>query len=284
MNTVSPSQLDAMSCRFAWYLGYKQRYSAKRSSAALEFGTGIHYALEMYYGKNKNPIQAFTTWADKRIRELNEGFPESAEQLLDMRALGVGMLEGYMLEYAGKDDFDVLKTEQFITRPLLPPTDKDASPNCSISVRLDGLVRDHQTGKLFSLEHKTFSQYSPQFMDRDHQLTAQVYVGQALADTMDIKDEVIGVIYNGLRKQLPGSRVKSKLFERSKVYRNSRQIEVFLHRAYHQYMEFQRKDLAIYTQPNLIRCSQCDFGDVCRAYSLGEDWRFILKELYERRK
>lgn len=284
MNTISPSQLEAQSCRLAWYLGYKKGYSAKRSSPALEFGTGIHAALEVYYGKQEDPIQAFTIWVDKRIRELNEDFPESANALLEMRGLGIGMMEGYLEEYKGKDDFKVLKTEAFITRPLPPPTDKDEDPDCSISVRLDGLVRDNQTGKLFSLEHKTFSQYSPAFMDRDHQLTAQVFVGQALADNLGVKDEVVGVIYNGLRKQLPGPKVKLRLFERHKIYRNPRQIAVFLHRAYHQYMEFRSKDLAIYPQPSVVRCSQCDFNDVCLAYMLGEDWRFILKELYEKRK
>lgn len=283
MNTISPSQLDAMSCRYAWYLGYKRGYSAKRSSSALEFGTGIHVALEAHYKKNRDPVKTFTTWADRRIRELNTDFPESAEQLLDMRALGQGMLEGYLKEYDGRDDFEVLETEKYLTRPLPPPTDKDPDPNCSISVRLDGLVRDNRTGKLFSLEHKTFSQFSLAFMNRDHQLTAQVFVGQALINSMGIEGEMAGVIYNGLRKQLPGPKVKLRLFERHQIYRNSRQIEVFLHRAYHQYMESQRKDLAIYPQPNVVRCSQCDFSDVCLAYMLGEDWRFLLKELYEKK-
>ena len=145
-------------------------------------------------------------------------------------------------------------------------------------MRLDGLVRDNQTGKIFSLEHKTYGQFSPGFMDRDQQFTAQVFAGQALTETLGIKEEVAGVIYNGLRKQLPGPRVRNRLFERMKVYRNKRQMEVFLHRAYHQYMEFRRKDLAIYPQPNLVRRNQCDFGDICRAYMLGEDWKFIRDE------
>lgn len=284
MNTISPSQLDAMSCRLAWFLGYKRGYSAKRSAPALEFGTGIHFALEQYYGKGKDIVKAFIFWADRRIRELNEEFPDAAEKLLEMRSLGIGMLEGYMEEYKGKDNFDIIKTEEFITRPLSSPTDKDPDPDCSISVRLDGLVRDHQTKKLFSLEHKTFSTFTPGFMDRDQQLTAQVYAGQALCDKLKLKEEVVGVIYNGLRKQLPGPRVKNRLFERQKVYRNANQMKMFLHRAYHQYMEFNREGFPIFPQPNLVRCSQCDFSDVCDAYVLGEDWNFILKELYTNKR
>ncbi len=282
MNSISPSQLDAMSCRFAWCLGYQKGYRPKRSAIALEFGTGIHFALEQYYGKkHQNPVKAFAEWADKRIHELAD-FPDDAMRLAESKDLGVGMLEGYLEEYP-KDGFEVLATEKFLKSPLPSPTDKDPEIDCLLSARLDGLVRDNQTGLLFSLEHKTFSQFSPGFMDRDHQMTAQVWLGRSLAQNLKIEGEVAGVIYNGLRKQLPGPRVKNRLFERHKIYRNERQIDVFLHRAYHQAVEFSAKGLAIYPQPNMIRCAQCDYEDVCRAYMLGEDWKFLLQELYDKR-
>ena len=280
-DTMSPSQLDAMACRYAWYLGYKQGYRSRRSSPALEFGTGIHAALEAHYSKKGSLIKTFEIWIDKRIRELSQEFPDAATELFDMRSLGVGMLTGYMEEYP-KDDFDVLATEQYMTRPL-PAPEGCPDPKCLVSVRLDGLVRDHQTGRIFSLEHKTFERFSPQFLDLDHQMTAQVFVAQAAAEKLGFDGEVSGVLYNGLRKQLPSARTKNRMFERVKVYRNERQIEVFLHRAYHQYMESKQKDFAIYPSPNVVRCSQCDFKDVCRAYCLGEDWRFLLAETYDKR-
>lgn len=279
-NTISPSQLDAQSCRLSWYLGYKKGYSPKRSSLPLEFGTGIHYALEMYYSKKEEPDQAFDRWVDRRIRELSQ-YPDAAMELEESRRLGKGMLKGYREEYP-KETFKVLATEHNVKRKL-PAPEGCPEIDAFVSVRLDGLVRDDETGRLFSLEHKTFERFQPGFLDRDHQMTAQVFAGQSLADSMGLEESVYGVIYNGLRKQLPGPKVRNKLFERRKVYRNARQIDVFLHRAYHQYVQFQDPDLAIYPQPNMVRCSSCDFGGVCQAYMLGEDWKFLLRENYKRR-
>lgn len=284
MDTISPSQLDALSCRLAWHFGYKQGWRPRRSSPALEFGTGIHYALDAYYSKKGDLVKSFEIWADKRIRELSKEFPDAASELFDNKNLGIGMLTGYLEEYS-EDDFDVLATEQYMTRPLpIPPlVDRHEDPDCSVSVRLDGLVRDHQTGRIFSLEHKTADRFNPQFLDLDHQLTAQVFVAQAAAEKLGFEGEVSGVIYNGLKKNLPSARVKSKLFERIKVYRNQRQIDIFLHRAYHQYMELKNKGFVIYPSPNLVRCNQCDFQSICRAYMIGEDWKFLLEQTYDRR-
>jgi len=282
VNSISSSQLDALSCRLAWYLGYKKGYRSRRSSPALEFGTGIHYALEQYYGKKADLIKSFEKWLAERIRELNKVSLDAANELFEMKGLGVGMLEGYLTEYP-KDDFDVLATEQFMQRPLPAPKGCPDS-DCFVSVRLDGLVRDHQTGRLFSLENKTFSQFSPQFLDLDHQMTAQVFVAQAAAEKIGIEGEVSGVIYNGLRKSLPSSRTKNRMFERIKVYRNQRQIDVFLNRAYWQYIESQKKGFAIYPQPSIPKCNMCDFQPICRSYSLGEDWKFLLRENYDKRK
>lgn len=276
--SISPSQLDAMSCRLAWYLGYRLGYKPNRSAIALEFGTGIHYALEMYYGKKQDPVKAFSKWADARMRELGDKII-NFDEFMDHKNLGVIMLEGYLKRYE-KEDFTVLATEKMIRRPLPSPTKDDPEVKCDLVARLDGLVRDNRTEKIFSLEHKTFERFSPGFMDRDHQMTAQVWLGQSLAESLGLEEGVAGVIYNGLRKQAPSPKVKNELYERLKVYRNDRQIEVFLHRAYHQYAEFNREGLAIYPQPNMVRCSQCDFGDVCRAYMLGEDWKFLLEQDY----
>ena len=280
-DTISPSQLDAMGCRFAWYLGYRLGYRTRRSSSALEFGSAIHYALEKHYSKKGKLVEAFVSFTEKRVRELAEtDFPEAANELFDMIGLGKGMLLGYLEEYKN-EGFDVLTTERTLSRPL-PAPEGQCDSDCKVVVRLDGLVRDHRTEKLFSLEHKTFERFTPSFLDLDHQLTAQVFVAQQAAKEAGFEGEVYGVIYNGLRKQLPSSRTKNKMFERHKVYRNPRQIEIFLHRAYHQYMEA-KSGQAIYPSPNAVRCAMCDFNPVCRAYMLGEDWRFLLDETYDQR-
>ena len=219
MDTMSPSQLDSLSgCRLSWQLLYKQGWRSRRSSLALELGTALHYALEMYYSKKGSLVKSFEDWIDKRVREMSEEFPDSATELYDQRALGISMLEGYLTEYEGKEDFTILATEKYATRPLLAPKGQfKLNPGCDISVRLDGLVKDNQTGRLFVLEHKSYSQFSPQTFDMDIQISAQTYVAETLVKEMNLEGEMSGVIWNGLRKMLPGPRVKNKLFERHRL-------------------------------------------------------------------
>jgi len=280
--TVSPSQLDSMACRFSWYLGYRMGYKPKRSSMALELGSGIHEALDHYYSGQGDPVSFFEQWADGRIEAMDPQWEDDIKNLKEAKELGSQMLQGYLERYDGKDDFDVIATEKTLSRKLPVPGTGTLS-KCSVVCRLDGLVRDHATGKLFSLEHKTFSRFSPALLELDHQFTAQVWVGQNLANEMGLDEPVVGVIYNGLRKQAPGPKVKLNLFERHKLYRTERHIEVFLHRAYWQYREMNREKLPIYPQPNQVRCGQCDFKEVCTEYQRGGDWRFILREQFTQR-
>ncbi len=281
-STISPSQLESMGCRLAWYWQYKEGYRSKRNNIALDLGTAIHAGLEEYYGKGLNPVEVFKDWVDKRIAEINPQWQDDIEKLQEARTLGIGMLEGYLQLYEGKERFEVLATEKTLSRKLpIPGTGKLSK--CNVVVRLDGLVRDLNDGHIYSLEHKTFKTFNANHLDRDHQFTAQVWCGQALADEIGIDEKVYGVIYNGLRKQLPSPRVKSNLFERHKIYRTQRHIEVFLHRAYWQYRELSKSNVAIYPQPNAIKCSSCNFKEVCTEYMSGGDWQFLLNEFFTKR-
>lgn len=273
--TVSPSQLDSMSCRFAWYLGYNQGYRNKKSAISLELGTGVHYGLEMYYGQQLDPVESFLRWAEKRREEMDLKWDDDKKEFEDAVKLGSGMLAGYLAEYHGKERFEVIATERTLMRQLPIPMSDRMSPYW-VSVRLDGIVRDLADGKIYSLEHKTFSRLTAGHLERDHQMTAQVWVGESVLAEMGIEEPIIGVIYNGLRKCLPGPRVTHPLFHRQKVYRTSRQVEVFLHRAYWQKKEFSKRDLPIYPQPNAVRCGTCDFREVCTEYQRGGDWQFLL--------
>lgn len=277
--TISPSQLDSMACRFAWYLGYKKGYRPVRSSSALELGKGIHEALDFYYSGQGDPVPFFAAWADRRYKEINPQWDDDQKDLEEIRDLGLAMLKGYLEQWEGQDNFTVLATEKTLKRKLPVPGTGTLS-KCNLVIRLDGLVRCRETGNLFSLEHKTFSRIDYGHFERDHQMTAQVWCGENLAKEMGLDEPVVGVIYNGLRKQKPGPKVKLKLFERHKLYRTARHIEVFLHRAYWQYREMNREDVPIYPQPNPIRCGQCDFKDPCTEYMRGGDWKFLLEELY----
>lgn len=276
---VSPSQLDAMSCRLAWHLGYRLGYRPRRLNKALDLGTGIHAALEEFYAHKTDPVGAFLTWCGARRAEIDPEWSDDLQDMEDLTALGKSMLEGYVTKYGDDDGLEVIATEHTLSRRI-PIPGRDTLSRYTLTARLDGIVRDASTGKLFSLEHKTFSRYNPQHFDLDPQFTSQVWLGRDLAETLGLEDEVIGVIYNGLRKQEPGKRVTSALFVREKIMRTEAQIDSFLRRVYFQCRDFSSKSVAIYPQPSPIRCSGCGFKEVCLSYQRGEDYEFILGEMF----
>lgn len=280
--TTSPSQLDALSCRLAWFWGYKRGYRALRGNKNLLFGDAIHQALEAYYGKTGDPLKVFRRFWRKQIREVNPEWIEYIVELQKLEPLGKAMLEGYIEKYEGKEGFDIVEvdgkliTEHTLRKELVDPTTGEISPYALVS-RLDGLVRDKKTGMLFTLEHKTYGRFTPEHLDYDHQVTSQVWLGQDLVTSLGIKEKVAGVIYNGLRKQMPTKRTTTPLFNRRTLYRNDDQIRVFLHRAFHSAREANAKDFAIYPSPNQVKCGYCDFRIPCLAYQEGKGYGAILR-------
>ena len=277
---TSPSQLDAMGCRQQWKWGYSDGYRPIKAAIPLELGDGVHQALEFHYeGDRTGTVEYFKNWATNRIEQL--GF-EANEKFLDAMSLGKVMLEGYVAEYADKDNFEVLATENTIRHRL--PTASGGTSRYTLTVRLDGLVRMLDTGKLYSLEHKTYTRLDPRAIEMSHQFTAQIWLGRHMAESLGLEEHVHGVIYNGLRKQAPGPRVKAPLFHREMLYRTESEIQALLHRAYWACREFSRKDLAIYPQPNPIKCAMCDFTEVCLEKQRGGDWEFLLEENFTKRR
>lgn len=280
--SISPSQLDTMDCRLKWHWQYRLGYRGLLRNEALTLGTGIHLGLEYYYGMKADPVAAFQAWAEDEIERTNPEWPDEIAKMQSIKMLGTAMLEGYLKHYKGKDDFDVVATEHTIHQPILHPVTGEPTPY-HVTVRLDGIIRDHHTGRLESLEHKTYKRIEPSHFPRDHQFTMQVGAGQTLLETLGLDEEIIGVRYNGLRVQMPGPRVTAPLFERHFIERNAHQVKVALHRAYWQKHEFAQPGLQIYPQPSMIKCGRCEMSAPCEAYMRGEDYQQILDELFVRR-
>jgi hypothetical protein len=269
-----------MSCRLAWHLGYRLGYRSLRLNPALDLGIGIHAGLEAFYkDKSVAPAPVFEKWCRVRRKEINPQWVDDLNEMAKLEALGVAMLEGYADTYGDDPDLEVIATEHQLTKRI-PIPDSEELSRYTITARLDGIVRDANTGKLFSLEHKTFSRLNTKHFDLDHQFTTQVWIGQDLAESLGIDDQVIGVIYNGLRKQLPGPKVREALFVREKIFRNQAQIDSMLHRAYWQCREMSSKSVQIFPQPNPIRCQSCHFREVCIEWQRGGDYQFILDEMF----
>jgi len=276
---VSTSQLDAMGCRQKWFWGYPEGYRPKIAAIPLELGTAIHEALEYHYkGDRTGAVSFYLDWVTNRIEQL--GY-DVDDKFYDAMNLGEVMLTGYFEEYADKDNFEVIATESTLRHHL--PTPNGGRSIYTLTARLDGLVRDLETGKLYSLEHKTYRSLDKRAMEMNQQFTAQIWLGRYMADKLGLDELVYGVIYNGLRKQAPGPRVKSPLFHRETLYRTEQEINTLLHRAYWASREFAQKDLKIYPQPQPIQCAMCDFRDVCLEKQRGGDWQFLLDTNFTKR-
>jgi hypothetical protein len=281
MRTISPSQLRSMECRLQWYWAYPCGYKSNRLRPNLDLGTLVHWGLENHY-RGEDPFKAMREWVDNKLPGLE--WEDDQEALLDAHKLAEAMLEGYLQEYT-EETFDVLHLESTVRRRLpMPYTDEKRFAMCMVVVRPDALVRDHKTGKLFSLQHKTFTRFSPQQLEVDPQFTAEIWVCQELPHALGLNEPVVGLIWNGLRKQAPGPRVKNKLFERHIVYRNEHQIQSFLTRLYHKHIETNRPNsMPIYAEPNHFRCAGCDFKLPCEEFQRGGDYKYILRTQYSKR-
>jgi hypothetical protein len=263
----------------AWHLGYVMGYQSTRLNPALDLGTGVHHGLELFYAERRDPVKAFEAWCKERRGQINPQWDDDINALVELEGLGVVMLEGYKQRYGDDEGLEVIATEHTLTRPIPnPETGEDSE--FTLTVRLDGIVRDVDTGKYFSLEHKTYKRLDTAFFDLNPQFTAQVWAGYDLVTTLGIDEPLTGILYNGLRKQAPSGRVKGDLFHRQKIYKNDDQINAMLLRAYYQCAEVASPDVPIYPQPNSMRCSYCKFREVCNEWMRGGDYQFLLDNLF----
>ncbi|KKL89436.1 hypothetical protein LCGC14_1914750 [marine sediment metagenome] len=130
------------------------------------------------------------------------------------------------------------------------------------------------------LEHKTFSRFEEWFLYKDQQFVAEAWVAETLVD-----EPVAGVIYNGLRKQAPGTTSKTtNPFERRFITVNRAQIEFLLRRARGMHKALTSGKIAIYPEPSLSVCRMCSFKDPCDMLLKGDDYQEYLDLMYTKRK
>ncbi len=273
---ISPTSLSTFSdCRLQWYWYGPLGYQAISRAVAFDIGEGVHLALAKFYkgkqkGKEVDLVAVFTKWADKRLDELELDDADEIQKAAHVRTMGITMLEGYASRYR-HEQLEVLAVEKEVSRPL-PGT------GWSIDCRIVAIVKDHgYREKVFVLEHKTFTRFLPGYLIKDHQFVAEVWAAEMLMTPIH------GLIYNGLRKQIPSPRVRVPLFERHTVEVNEFQVKGFLRRARGMWNQLSAPTLSVYPEPNPVRCSMCQFSEPCTAYMRGEDYQFILDSEYVKR-
>lgn len=274
LSRITPTTLSRFSdCRLQWYWANAMGFRPISRQPVFDLGRGVHVALEKYYnakkkGKTIDLVARFTRWADEEIDGLSDDSPDLGP-LVHTRTMGITMLEGYVEEYAD-EKFDIIYVEEEVERQL-PGTD------WTISCKIDAVVR--WRGKPWVLEHKTFTSMRPDYLTKDHQFVAEAWCAQTLLD-----EPIQGVIYNGLRKMVPGPKVKNPLFERHYIEVNDQKVKVFLKRAKDMYRTMTQGKLAIYPEPSPVRCSMCAFKDPCDMYQSGEDFQMVLDTRFTTRE
>lgn len=283
-SSTSPSQLDAFSdCRLRWYWGYAKGYQPMQRSFHLDLGIGVHEALEHYYLEGIDPIKTFDKWFKREVRrteELIEGAEDlgvanvieaDLDTLRDAHEMGRFMLKDYT-RYYKQEDFDIIQGEQLSERAI-PGTD------WVLRVKLDLLLRDRKRGgKVYVLDHKTFTNFSPDFLRKSHQFVAYAWAAQLIVD-----EPIAGVIYNGLRKP-KSMNTKLGMFERHYLPVTNKQIKLMLRRVRDMHFRLTQGKISIFPEPGEMKCKYCAFKDPCEAFMIGEDHQFLLDNLYVKRQ
>lgn len=203
-------------CRLAWHWKYDLRLNPHRTRGALNFGRGVHAALEGRYppGRKRGPHPAglFEKWMDEHEQEFSQ-WDEDGERF-DARELGVAMLEGYVETYGEEDHIVIIQPEM----PMeVVVRDKRGRYLATWVGRTDAVYEDLSLARkggrrLGFMEHKT-----AKTIDEDVRVTSgygDQGLGYAWAGTSFLRrsgllapnDSVDHVLFNWLRKGMPDDR------------------------------------------------------------------------------
>lgn len=198
-------------CRRKWDLSsrLRQNMKPKAPAKALEFGTAIHAALEVYYEPalwnadrevvNRLALHRFLEVCSEQRAE--RGPDISEEDKIDFQerhVLGTGMLENYFLWAPGQDNFTPVLVEVKFEVDI-PGLFLNLLNQPVYRGRLDLLVEDEHD-RYWIIDHKTTARMDDNelFLELDEQCGSYAW---ALQEQLGIK--IAGVIYNELFKGFP---------------------------------------------------------------------------------
>lgn len=113
-------------------------------SAALEFGSLVHAALELWWLRDLSAVEESLADADADAYEIAKAW---------------ALMRGYDLRYAeDRDRYDVLAVEAEFRAPLVNPLTGAESRTWRLAGKIDAIVRERSTGSVLLVEHKTSSE------------------------------------------------------------------------------------------------------------------------------
>lgn len=268
------------SCHQKYKLRYMDCIVPKEKSNALEFGSAMHIALEQYF-KHVRTSQAFldlTGVCDFRF-DCNKILTNKVEA-----SKLAGLLAGYIRKWYSDDysNHDIIEIEKEFKVRIV---------GNDFVGKIDGLLRNKETGKYYILEHKTASVVDEAYVaqkDIDSQT-----LNYANAIQMDMGIEVSGAIHDIITKQKIRQKkgeseedfcrrleedVTDDNFERIVVEFSPGQLEESLAELQSQMQELQEcRRFHKCTGACLGRFGACEYLPICRSGGLIDS----IKDKYE---
>ena len=176
-------------CRKMYQLKYIKKITPLKKEPALQFGSVMHRALELWHSSNIDCLPVFNY--------LNEEFSNRTHDPAQnkMWHLATAMFTGYSQRYV-KEPFEIIELERKFQQPIVNPATGAKSPKYNIEGKVDGVIK--LDGGYYLLEHKTASQIDGNYLDKlwtDFQITIySKYIAQELGILIS------GVLYNILCK------------------------------------------------------------------------------------
>jgi len=221
---------------WAWNRGLTLKMGVK---SAAWFGSGVHLALAEWYtppggtngfARGRDPRETLDEYFKNEFTTISAGpyFDEVAEkEYWDAAELGQIMMTAYLAEYGTDDSWEVLMPETRFAMKIAfnkkqierhAPYALFGNESAFITKMVgtfDMPIRDHTDGHVKVVDHKTTNKKeNPVWLQFDDQTGTYIAVSTAMLRKLGFisdKEEVVGAIWNYLRKGKPDSRPRDAL-------------------------------------------------------------------------
>lgn len=286
---VSFSELDTYrQCPLKHFLAYKQRWSQPpEEGSPLRKGTIWHQVMEAHYLSLKADDDAGKPRSLARAGEavLPFIFSDGGFQTSD-QALVQWMYEGYVDQYGTDDQWEILAVEYKLAEFLPDPQGGDSE--FVLKGKLDLIVRDRKTGKIWVVDHKSGANLPSMFdLDIDDQFGVYTWLMQHKGL------KIMGAIHNAARTtrnqadypEYKGSSKPQTLDQRMSrtiLTRSAKELENLANDAFAVAVNIyppEGHELPLYSSPDPRQCGwKCDFKEIHLIARKGRDLPQVLEE------
>lgn len=260
---VSFSESDSWrQCHLKWQLGYGERWRSDEEAPALRRGTALHACMEYHYGVIKKHGDAKKDVDAAVLAKIRETMVE--KEMLDQEGadpLVEFMYDGYVDFYGADNAWEILATEIDFEVPLY---NRDGSESeFVLHGRIDLIVRNRGTGKIFVVDHKTCANLpTEKALDFDEQMAMYTIAGRRMGY------KIHGAVYNAIRsKKLVRPMTSEERFSRKVVTKTEFELQVVEHELVDTMRDAYRpREFDPPRSPDSDRCNwKCNFKEACLA-------------------